>query len=65
MSASIQTERCFWDERAESLEQQVLMPIENPVEMGHDLEKLVEQLQADPIYPPLFKLAFNSDQVTR
>lgn len=57
--------KMFWDERAESLEQQVLMPIENPVEMGHDLEKLVEQLQADPIYPPLFKLAFNSDQVTR
>ncbi|MEL6109458.1 MAG: cytochrome c peroxidase [Planctomycetota bacterium] len=55
----------FWDERAASLEEQVLMPIENPVEMGHDLKKLTRQLAADPIYPPLFNAAFGDTRVTR
>lgn len=55
----------FWDERAESLEQQVLMPIEDPIEMGHRLPELQEQLQHDPIYPPLFAAAFGDERVTR
>ncbi|KAA5540041.1 cytochrome-c peroxidase [Roseiconus nitratireducens] len=55
----------FWDERAATLEQQVLMPIENPIEMGHNLSKLVNQLQQDPIYPPLFAKAFGDDRVSR
>ena len=56
--------RFFWDERAATLEQQVLMPIENPVEMGHQLGPLVKQLSADPIYPPLFENAFGDRQIT-
>jgi len=58
------TGKFFWDERAASLEDQVLMPIENPVEMGHHLPSLVAQLQQDPIYPPLFRSAFGTSQVT-
>ena len=54
----------FWDERAETLEQQVLMPIENPIEMGHSLNTLMAQLQQDPIYPPLFEAAFGDTNVT-
>ncbi|QDT12875.1 cytochrome-c peroxidase [Stieleria marina] len=56
--------RFFWDERATSLEEQVLMPIENELEMGHQLDKLVEQLQGSSVYPPLFKSAFGDDVVT-
>ena len=56
--------KMFWDERADSLEEQVLMPIENPIEMGHNLEALIEQLQDDPIYPPLFKQAFGTEQTS-
>jgi len=55
--------RFFWDERAESLEAQVLQPIENEIEMGHDLASLVRQLAADPIYPPLFQAAFGDTEV--
>lgn len=55
----------FWDQRARGLKQQVLMPIENEVEMGHKLPDLVRQLQADSLYPPLFRSAFGSDKVTR
>jgi cytochrome c peroxidase len=56
--------RFFWDERARTLEQQVLMPIENPIEMGHDLDRLVQQLAKDPIYPPLFAKAFGTSEVS-
>lgn len=56
--------RFFWDERADTLEAQVLMPIENKIEMGHDLDTLTRQLQSDPLYPPLFRAAFGSDDVS-
>ena len=54
----------FWDERAGSLEDQVLMPIENSVEMGHRLSLLLPQLQNDPLYPPLFQSAFGTPSIT-
>lgn len=57
--------RFFWDERAESLETQVLMPIEDPLEMGHRLTDLVAQIQTDPLYDPLFRSAFGDREVTR
>lgn len=56
--------RMFWDERADTLERQVLMPIENEIEMGHDLEKLVAQLEKDALYGPLFRNAFGDPRVT-
>ena len=57
--------RMFWDERAATLEQQVLMPIENDVEMGHSLRQLVKDLSHDPIYHPLFVNAFGDERVTQ
>lgn len=54
----------FWDHRAATLEQQVLMPIQNEIEMGHQLPELVEQLANDPIYPPLFHAAFGDAKIT-
>jgi cytochrome c peroxidase len=54
----------FWDERAPTLEAQVLMPIQDPVEMGMDLKQLEAKLQRIPYYPPLFEAAFGSREVT-
>jgi len=56
--------RMFWDERAETLEAQVLMPFQDPVEMGLTLEALVDGVQAAPYYPTLFTTAFGDDTVT-
>src|SRR5262245_3644836 len=39
--------RFFWDERASSLEDQVLKPIQSKVEMGNELPKLMETLTND------------------
>ena len=55
----------FWDERAPTLEAQVLMPIQDKVEMGMKLPALETKLRALPYYPPLFKAAFGSTEVTR
>ncbi len=52
--------RFFWDERAETLEDQVLMPFQDPVEMGMTLEEVVSTVEAQNYYPPLFENAFGS-----
>jgi cytochrome c peroxidase len=55
--------RFFWDERAESLEEQVLMPFQDPVEMGMTIEEVVQQVQALDYYPDLFEDAFGSPDI--
>lgn len=56
--------RFFWDGRKASLEDQVLAPIADPLEMNQDLGELITELRADPQYPQLFKKAFGSDSIT-
>ena len=56
--------RFFWDERAASLEAQVVMPIEDATEMGMPLGALATKLAATPYYPPLFRAAFGTPEVT-
>ncbi len=57
--------RFSWDERAPSLEAQVLMPIEDSLEMGLPLDSLIQKLSATSYYPGLFAAAFGSPEVTR
>lgn len=56
--------RFFWDERASTLEEQVLMPFLDEVEMGLTLEELVRTVEEQPYYPELFRNAFGSEEVT-
>ena len=56
--------RYFWDERAASLEQQVLMPIQDHVEMGMTLPEVTARLEATDFYPGLFQDAFGTPEVT-
>jgi cytochrome c peroxidase len=53
----------FWDERATTLEDQVLQPIQNSVEMGMTLPALVTRLTAEPFYTNLFASAFGTAEV--
>ena len=46
--------RYFWDERAASLEEQALMPIQDGTEMGMTLDEVTSRLQATDFYAPLF-----------
>ena len=54
----------FWDERAATLEDQVLQPIQDPVEMGMTLPELIAVVEAQSYYPPLFQSAFGDSAVT-
>lgn len=54
----------FWDERAATLEEQVLMPIQDHVEMGMTLEDLVAKLGQIDYYKSLFTDAFGDEEVT-
>ena len=64
----------FWDGRAKSLREQVLQPIQNPIELHQSLTNLVVKLQtgkaesgkrkAEMDYPALFTVAFGSPEIT-
>lgn len=57
-------EKFFWDHRAATLEEQVLMPFQDPVEMGMSLQGVVDKVTAQDYYKPLFENAFQSEEVT-
>jgi len=56
----------FWDGRAQSLREQVLQPIQNPIEMHLSLTNLCEKLRAPDKadYAQLFSAAFGSPEIT-
>ncbi len=63
--------RFFWDERANSLEQQTTMPIQDHIEMGFsgengdlNFEDLINKLEATEYYPVLFNLAYGNTTIT-
>jgi len=56
--------RFFWDERAETLEDQVLMPFQDDIEMGLTLPELLDIVSEQSYYPPLFEAAFGSNSMT-
>lgn len=54
----------FWDERANSLEAQVLMPFQDATEMGLTLTSLVQRVREQAYYKPLFTNAFGDTALT-
>ena len=54
----------FWDGRAATLREQVLLPIQNPVEMHETLTNVVSKLAATTNYPAQFAAAFGSTEIT-
>lgn len=54
----------FWDERANTLEDQVLQPIQNATEMGMTLEALTNRLAGENFYTNLFLRTYGSPAIT-
>ncbi len=48
----------FWDGRARMLEDQALLPVEDPIEMHNTWMNVVEKFKKHPTYPTLFRKAF-------
>lgn len=55
--------RFFWDGRSTSLQSQVLIPIEDPIEMHEQLPNAIMELQALPFYKDKFGRAFGDEKV--
>ncbi len=58
----------FWDGRVRTLEEQALLPIEDPLELHNNWEDLILKLKSHDEYPSQFRKAFgitNKDQITR
>ena len=48
----------FWNGRAATLEDQVLVPIQHPDEMAQDLKRLIAELSGDAVYREMFENAY-------
>lgn len=53
----------FWDGRSATLEDQVKEPVTNPIEMNESWENALDELRAEPIYPPMFKAAYGTEEI--
>jgi cytochrome c peroxidase len=56
--------RFFWDERAATLEDQVLQPLQNTTEMGLTLAQIQSRVQEQAYYAKLFTNAFGNNEIT-
>lgn len=56
--------RFFWDERVESLHEQMSQTIPNEKEMGMDLNELVERVKEQEFYQILYDKAFQEKHIT-
>ena len=54
----------FWDGRAKTLREQVLQPIQNPIEMHESLANAVAKISTDRDYPRLFQNAFGTPEIS-
>ncbi|MEL1244016.1 cytochrome c peroxidase [Flavobacterium sp. DGU11] len=54
----------FWDGGSTNLESQAFAPMAHVDEMHQDLNELIDELNADPLYPSMFAAAF-ADEVTQ
>ncbi len=58
------TNQFFWDGRADLLRDQVLMPIQDPLEMNETLENVVAKLSGTQLYRDQFMRAFGTEDVS-
>ena len=51
----------FWDGRSRTLEEQALLPVEDPIELHHEWTTVIKDLQESELYQRLFRQAFGID----
>lgn len=56
--------RFFWDERAATLEEQVLMPFQDQTEMGMTIPTLLQRVREQAFYAPLMQNAFGDSVIS-
>ncbi len=51
----------FWDGRSQTLEDQAILPVEDPIELHNNWPELMEKLRSSELYQRLFREAFGID----
>ena len=54
----------FWDGRSGTLEEQALLPVEDPIEMHAMWPEVIDRIKAHPEYPSAFRKAFGIRNVS-
>ncbi len=68
MNAGYVTQGLFWDGRIQTLEEQALLPVEDPIELHNEWEEVEEKLRRHNDYPTRFRKAFginNAGEITK
>lgn len=58
----------FWDGRAKTLEDQAILPVEDPIELHNTWPDVVNKLRSHAVYPRMFREAFgirNTSEITK
>ena len=58
----------FWDGRSRTLEEQALLPVEDPVELNANWDDIIIKLKQHNLYPEMFRKAFginNTNGITK
>ena len=58
LNVGFETGGLFWDGRARTLEEQALLPVEDPIELHENWGNVIAKLQRDKDYPTWFRQAF-------
>jgi cytochrome c peroxidase len=62
MNVAFYTRGLFWDNREKTLENQALLPVEDPVEMHENWGNVAQKLQRHKTYPSEFRKAFGIEK---
>lgn len=54
----------FWDGRSNTLEEQAILPVEDPIELHDTWENVEMKLRDHPTYPEMFRMAFGIEDRT-
>lgn len=57
-------DKLFWDDREQNLEEMVLLPLQDGDEMGISMAQLLNRLENLEYYPPLFEMAFGTNEIS-
>jgi cytochrome c peroxidase len=55
----------FWDGRVKTLEEQALLPVEDPIELHNSWDKVVEKLRNHADYPSRFRKTFGITDISQ
>ncbi|MEL7118145.1 MAG: cytochrome c peroxidase [Bacteroidota bacterium] len=64
VNLAFNTNGFFWDGRVQTLEEQAIIPVEDPIEMAENWPNVLEKLKRHSDYPKMFRRAFGIEKAS-